>query len=343
MDRLSQFLGDPWRLATTVLALALLVSVALLATGGGGAAPPGTTTPDGTTTVGPGPDVSTTTSTLPPGSGFKGMLAVKIDNAPPARPQVGIGSVPLLLEYPVEGGLTRFIAVVDTNATGTLGPVRSLRPVDGDLFPLLAPAVASTGGQPFVIREVEAGGTTRVEPGTQPVFSFADRPAPYNVFLDVGPALGLAGDFNPADPPIPGGSLPLGATIGRLSITTWGVDFVWEAGSWRRHHQGVPFLVSPDLGGSPEPLTHDVVVILQVGQRSAGYTDSNGAPVFTFDVIGAGDMVVLHEGQAVTGTWLRRSHAEAYRLFGPGGEPVGVPDGRLYVAFVPQGTAVEME
>jgi hypothetical protein len=341
VDRLIQFFRDPWKAATTALGIGLLVTTTVLLAGSGSASPTTTTTPGGTTTTtesGPG-------TTRPSGSvtGFKGALAVKVDNAQPARPQVGIGMVPVLIEYPVEGGLTRFVAVIDEHATGRIGPVRSLRPVDADLFPLLAPSVVSTGGQSFVIREVEAGRTLRVEPGILDVFTFAERPAPYNVFLEVDQALSRIETFNPSDPPFPAGQLPPGAELDRVSLPAWGVEFVWENGAWARYQFDVPFLVSEDVGTEPVPLDHDVVLILEVGQRSAGYTDSNGAEVYTFDVIGAGHLTVLHQGQMTAGSWLRRNHAEGFSLTGPSGEKIGLPEGRVYVAFVPLGSAIETE
>ena len=49
----------------------------------------------------------------PPGPPAPGppVLAVKIDNVPEARPAVGIGSADLVVVEPVEGGLSRLVAV----------------------------------------------------------------------------------------------------------------------------------------------------------------------------------------------------------------------------------------
>ncbi|HEX6946837.1 MAG TPA: DUF3048 domain-containing protein [Acidimicrobiia bacterium] len=332
MDRLKQFFSDPWKTSTTILAV---VAVAL-----------------GVVALGPNeqPTGSTTTSTSTPGSsptdpgvsdGFRGLLAVKIDNAPLARPQVGIGRVPLLVEYMAEGGITRFIAVVDQSAEGLLGPVRSLRPVDADLFPLLAPTIASTGGQPFVIREIDAGGTTRVEPDTTPHFMIAERPQPHHYFVDAAGLVAETPGFNPADPAFPAGSLPGGTSAPSASVSEWGLEFTFENDAYTRLQDAEPFQVMEEVDGPTAPLTHDVLVFLEVGQRSAGYTDGAGSPVFTYDVIGGGGMVALHDGEATRGTWIRRSHAEGFQFFDEAGNPIGLPDGRVYVALLPQGVEVE--
>lgn len=339
MDRLKQFFSDPWKAATTALSLALVVVLAIFFTGDDPVDVDGSSS---TTTTKPD-DTSTTEPEAPgaPGAGLVGLAGVKVDNAPLARPQVGIGAVPLLVEYMTEGGITRFVAVVDASATGVLGPVRSLRPVDADLFPLLAPTLASTGGQSFVIREVDAGGTVRTEPGSLGGFMTANRPPPHDIFVDIESLLAEGPGFNPADPAFPAGSLPGGVSADHATVTEWNLGWSFGDDVYSRTQNGEPFLVQEEIDGDLVELTHDVLLFIQVGQRSAGYTDGAGAPVFTFDVIGGGDMVAFHDGQATAGSWMRRSHAEGYQLFDENGDQVGLPTGRVYVAFLPQGIDVE--
>ena len=71
------------------------------------------------------------------------VLAVKIENAPEARPQTGLQRADIVYEEPVEGGLTRFIVLFHCVDGGTVGPVRSARTTDADVLrqydrPLLA-------------------------------------------------------------------------------------------------------------------------------------------------------------------------------------------------------------
>ncbi|WP_230194108.1 DUF3048 domain-containing protein, partial [Streptomyces coriariae] len=57
------------------------------------------------------------------------VLAVKIDNAPGARPQTGLDSADIVYVEQVEGGLSRMMAVYATKVPKAVGPVRSARAV----------------------------------------------------------------------------------------------------------------------------------------------------------------------------------------------------------------------
>src|SRR5258707_6884131 len=57
-------------------------------------------------------------------------LAVKIENTPDARPQSGLEKADIVVEEQVEGGITRFIAIFQSQDARVIGPVRSARPED---------------------------------------------------------------------------------------------------------------------------------------------------------------------------------------------------------------------
>ena len=87
----------------------------------------------------PKPKPTTTTSTAPPpacpltGEPAPGgsipqrpALAVKIDNYPHARPQTGMDKADIIFEEPVEGGITRYVAVFQCQDSTLMD--RSARP-----------------------------------------------------------------------------------------------------------------------------------------------------------------------------------------------------------------------
>lgn len=55
-------------------------------------------------------------------------VMVNIENSPAARPQAGLEKAPLVYEFLVEGGITRFLALFWQKIPDKLGPIRSLRP-----------------------------------------------------------------------------------------------------------------------------------------------------------------------------------------------------------------------
>lgn len=311
--------------------------------GGGEALPAATTTStvatviETTSTTIAGEEPSTTSTTRPAGEGPT-LLAVKIDNSPDARPQIGLEEASLVMEVPVEGGLTRFTAFYEQGGfPQVVGPVRSVRPVDADLASAFSSVMVATGGQRFVTGALAGAGVAVATPETAPGFQALERPVPSNLFVDLS-------QVQSAYPPaaslleaLPRGSLPAGqaattVTIPYASAVTW--EFV--DGAYVRSQDGEAFEVLSDPFGEAFQLSTDVVVVFSVAEKSAGYTDSEGVDVATFDVIGSGDLTVFNAGEVVTGAWSRASQLDPYVLSTESGETIAIPEGRVYLAVLPR-------
>jgi hypothetical protein len=97
-----------------------------------------------------------TGETVPAGSVVGPSLAAKIDNHVAARPQVGLEHADLVFEELVEGGLTRYVAVWQSDVPAEIGPIRSIRPMDPDIISPLGGIVAYSGGQDRFVRAMKA-------------------------------------------------------------------------------------------------------------------------------------------------------------------------------------------
>src|SRR5215831_2268018 len=74
------------------------------------------------------------------------VLAVKIDNIVHARPQTGLDHADIVYVLPVEGGLSRFLAIFSSGYPPVVGPVRSAREDDLELLRQFGrPAFAYSG------------------------------------------------------------------------------------------------------------------------------------------------------------------------------------------------------
>ena len=345
MDRVRQaIMANPWRFVAVTLALLLFGTLVLLFLEQDDRTP---AAGDATTTTGLVSQSTTTTTSsnsettepgVPPAQGHGGIVAVKIDNAFPARPQYGLGEATILVEYPVEGPMTRFIAVLPRDLSGVAGPIRSLRPVDADLLPAVASLVVSTGGEPFVVQEVIASGMDSVEVGFFSMSVSQGRADPYDTFVDLEL---LEANIDEAATPaggLPSGSVPEGGeAVTDLDLPFEGVSFRYEEGTgYVRLQDGEPYQVVGVDGSGPHTLSHDIVVLLYVAERPAGYSDANGIPVTTFDVIGSGDLVIHSDGERFAGTWYRSAQADPYIFSGPDGDQFGLPAGSIYVALIPR-------
>ena len=94
------------------------------------------------------------------------VLAVKIDNIAAARPPTGLTSADLVYVLPVEGGLSRILAVFSSRVPPVIGPVRSAREADLELLAQFGrPAFAYSGATPHLLPFVQRARTVDLYAG----------------------------------------------------------------------------------------------------------------------------------------------------------------------------------
>lgn len=271
-----------------------------------------------------------------PGVLERPVLAVKIDNAAAARPQLGLDAADIVFEELVEGGQTRLIALYQAESPDQVGPVRSGREVDAELLPAFDPTLALSGAAAPVwtllraarlrtFEEGQADGAFRREP---------TRRAPHN--LMVSPAgLWAAADGAPAAQPwpidetAPAGGDPAAAADLRFSPETR-VAWTWDGDGWIRNHDG-----DPHLAMGREQLRADTVVVARVDVGPGDRVDSGGYPTVAIDVLGEGDAIVLRDGRSFAGRWAKPSADDQFVWRDAAGQPLPVAPGRTWVELVP--------
>jgi hypothetical protein len=115
--------------------------------------------------------------------------AVMVENAPDARPLAGPAEANLVVEAPVEGGITRLMLVFDaTNTASEIGPVRSARPYFVELADAIDAVYAHVGGSPDALAQIRSTSGFRNLDEFSNGKSFwrsAKRFAPHNVFTSM--------------------------------------------------------------------------------------------------------------------------------------------------------------
>lgn len=98
------------------------------------------------------------TATANPADTSPLVIGVMIDNHPDARPQLGLAAARVVYEAPVEGGVTRFLALyAASDAVTPVGPVRSARPYFVDWLREYGNALyLHSGGSPAALKELKA-------------------------------------------------------------------------------------------------------------------------------------------------------------------------------------------
>ncbi len=277
------------------------------------------------------------------------VVAVKVDNSPDAGPPIGIQDAELIIEAPVEGGITRLTAMFFENEPTAIGPIRSVRPVDADLLAPWRPFLVTTGGQDFVYREILAAGVSILDEGTDGLFQQIERRQPYHLVATIPLIEVEAGEGAPPVAALPFGDGELsGESAASVSIPYSGLaDVGWQydeaSGQYNRLVNGEPFQIYPEYDAELTGFSTDTVIVLKAAQRSAGYTDSAGTDVPTFDVIGFGDVMVFHGGQVVTGQWLRAAQSDGWVFLDDSGAQFTVPIGSVWMEVVPRYIEVDFQ
>jgi hypothetical protein len=285
------------------------------------------------------------------------ILAVKIDNAPLARPPMGLGAAEVVYEQLAEGGTTRFLAMYLANDPERVGPVRSARLTDIYL------------GQEweFLLAYAGAGTTTShlLADALIPLFKAPElgeplqgtpyqrdprRPVPHNLFLaptqlrraaGAEPGIAPVVEIRPfpfGDPPTQPGPLrsiavpyaPPGPANLQFAVT-WRFDA--GAGTWKRTMGGAPHVDAID--GRQIEVENVLVQYAQIFTALNVEPDSAGNPVLDTVLRGENTLRLFHSGHLLEGVWSKEHDRAKTQYRTAGGSPLLFRPGRVWIHIVP--------
>ena len=330
--------------------LLLLSALTLSACGGAGAAKttgaplpaPATLTASPSASPAPAGVWALTGLPRPDGTVATPALSIKIDNAPGAQPQSGLNQADLVFECLVEGGLSRFLAVYESESANLVGPIRSARPVDAALLRALQGGIfAYSGAAAGEIAPVKTSSQSVLLSNDQSSGSFfrqSGRRAPQNLFARTATlraAAGSAGDAQPAPTPLFGyGPAPADSAATTSAAIVLGSSaksrWTWEGGSWSRSEEGRPHLLSDGA-----QVTASNVVVLHVQVTGSGIRDAAGNEDPYVRATGSGKVEFLRDGVLQRGSWSRPSMSAPYVFTSDAGQPMTLAPGRTWVELVP--------
>ena len=275
-------------------------------------------------------------------------LAIKVENHPEARPQAALNDADIVVEEPVEGGYTRFIAIFQCGESDRVGPVRSGRLTDPDYLRQLGTTVFGYSGGVQAVRDrVAAAGLVDVNFDTTSEAYTRDpaRIAPHDVFTTTA-ALWEAGAA-PQRAPEPlftyaetweGRSRRI--AVAHLPFSSVSdVSWTWSrrTGTWLRSHGDVPHTVED---GSQVAATNVVIQVVAVSASAIVDAAGNASP--DVELIGSGKVYVLRDGRVITGRWERSSLRRGTTFVTRDGEEIPLLPGRTWVELLPSSIAVEL-
>jgi hypothetical protein len=231
-------------------------------------------------------------------------VAVMIDNAD-GYPQSGLARAGLIVEMPVEGGLTRLMAVFDRADPGTVGPVRSARDYFVELSQAMGGVLVHDGGSPGAMAAIARAPLPTLNAYTSgELFSRrGERNAPYNLY-SAGTALREAVNRLELDRsrlvqgvvyrPGPQAAAASDVTVRFSSIYDTGFRYLPELNLYRWVRNGA---AAVDAAG--EAVLVDAVVIAAIDARPLPNDDAGRLYI----PLRGGPATLLLRGSVVEGSW----------------------------------------
>jgi hypothetical protein len=337
--------------------LAGLAALAIVAAacGGGGSSAADTTTPttEATTTTvkattTTSSSTSTTSTTVPetlrqPLTGepleseddllLRPALVAKIDNNAAAVPNhSGLAVADIVFEEVVEGRTTRFAAVFHSQSSDPIGPIRSGRTQDVNLFTSFnQPLFVWSGGNPGVTRIINDSSLINMGPSVATGYYRGPGSAPHNLYTSTdniwfqtpeghpGPP-GQQFQYLEADEEFDGA-----ATAGvKARVGSENIEWTWnpEFGKFDRSQRGRPH--DDKVFGRIRATN---VIVMGVDYQPS-VVDRNSPEAQT---VGEGPAWIFSNGQVVEGTWKRDITLYPIQYFDADGNEIHLTPGNTWI------------
>jgi len=353
--------------------IALFATSAMLTVACSTAEPTATTTSTNAATVTTLPPVATTTTTLAPttttteppveiSASINGLpaetsaidrrlVAIKIDNHIKAHPQSALQAADAVFEIPVEGGITRFIALFHQSDLDWVGPNRSGRPTDSEVMTAFGESPFQISGAQDWIEDIfRSDGIKVVYDMGVTTFREHARPAPHNLFTstvlirDWADSRGWS-DENPGNLFVYGEPTSPDAEATRIEVSFSDVappTWAWDGTQYLRFHGTTPHEWI-DREGDTGQVAFDTLVVLKMRKYIKSDPAHQGSSVPAMDTVGKGDAFVFYNGQVVGGTWERGSKSDRFFLTTADGVEMVLPPGRVWISFQPDNKPLTWE
>lgn len=294
-----------------------------------------------TTSGGPGDDSRGRPHASTPSEGESrakspSVLAVKIDNARAARPHTGLSAADIVYVEPVEGGLSRLMAVYATKLPEAVGPVRSARESDLELLAQFnKPTLAFSGAQGKLMPLIDKASVQAAPPekADGAYFRGKGRPAPHNLFLRPQRLMPAAPGKDALTTGFRFGAAPAGgkATASQtVRYTLAKYTFTWSSSQNR-------WLVAMDgkaaTTSDGKRVAAATVVVQYVKVRKSDFHDKLGHYTPYTETVGSGKARVLRDGRAYDVNWKRPKATDGTTFTTGAGKRMTFRDGQVWVVF----------
>lgn len=260
-------------------------------------------------------------------------MVVKIDNNAAAVPNhSGVAVADIVYEEVVEGRTTRLAAVFHSQGSETIGPIRSGRTQDINLFTSYnQPLFVWSGGNPTVTRLIDESSLINMGPNHADGYYRGPGSAPHNYYNSTDAIWIQTPEGHPGPPPeqfvyLEEGEEFAGEVSVGVDVRVGGETVIWdwnaETNSFDRTFRGRPHM--DKLHGR---VTATNVIVMGVDyQPSAADRRSPEA-----QTVGSGGVWVWSGGKMVEGTWQRDDVSQPIEYVDGNGNPIALASGNTWV------------
>ena len=271
----------------------------------------------------------------------KQILVVKIDDTNAAHPQIGVESADVVYVEQVEGGLTRLAAIYTSKLPPLIGPIRSARISDIELFAQFGRVgFAYSGAQSKMRPVIAAANLENLSAERNPPSIYGKdpgRPGPVDMILKPDLLLERAN----ANPKIrietatasvfPFGDAPKGETNTAVAKVKWPsakYELRWDSTNekWL-----IYFNEKPNMAANGEHLYADTAIIQIVSITPSIYGDKFGEITPFSKTTGSGKAVMLRDGFSYQISWQRNLETDVTTWMSEDGGVANFKPGRTWI------------
>ncbi len=270
------------------------------------------------------------------------ILVVKIDDTPPAHPQIGIEDADIVYIEQVEGGLTRLAAVFSSKIPDRIGPVRSARISDLELLSQYGRVVfAYSGAQSKLRPYISSANLQDLGAQSQPAMIYTTDP------LRTSPtAMVLRADLLMQKVAEKGYEIAVSKNMGwnfgdapESGTAIASVVMEWPANSYTATWSDIEkrWLLStrsgPNLADSGKILGPTTLVIQNVLITPSEFYDKVGGVTPFSATVGSGTGFILRDGKSFQALWSRPTAEGGTQWSTPDGEEIKFAPGQIWIAL----------
>ncbi|WP_062294162.1 DUF3048 domain-containing protein [Demequina phytophila] len=270
-------------------------------------------------------------------------LSIKIENTAEARPQENLDQADVVFEEYVEYGISRLIAVFQSKYPDSVGPIRSMRPMDRNIMGSLAGPLVFSGAQGRFIADTVNSGQVVVtqDLGDYGFYRTSDKPAPHNLHgypedfaAQSEGAKAPEQQWEIAYPASEATAKQDGKKASTIDITMSSMahpQWRWDASSktWKRYEAGAPHVTTD---GTQLSATNVVMLWVTVQYTSGSSTSSVPETL----VAGrSGEGYVATASSYLPIKWSKKGQYDPFVLTTKSGDPVELAAGKTWFELVP--------